>query len=44
MKKICLSLFTVLLLASCAKNAKSNKDTDLDKKFDTYKNNFISEL
>jgi len=44
MKKICLSLFTFFLLASCAKNAKSNEDTDLDKKFDTYKNNFISEL
>lgn len=44
MKKIGLSFFAVLLLISCAKNAKSTQDSDLNKKFDNYKNNFISAL
>ncbi|CAM3719166.1 DUF885 domain-containing protein [Flavobacterium chungbukense] len=44
MKKIGLSFFAVLLLISCAKNAKSTQDGDLNKKFDNYKNNFISAL
>ncbi|WP_289659795.1 DUF885 domain-containing protein [Flavobacterium panacagri] len=44
MKKICVSFFTVLLLASCAKNAKSAEDKDLNKKFDSYKDYFVSSL
>lgn len=44
MKKTCLSIFAVLLLTACAKNAKSNNDQDLNKKFDTYKTNFVTSL
>ncbi len=44
MKKFCVSLFTVALVASCAKNAKSGEDKDLNVKFDSYKDNFVSSL
>ncbi|MRX40013.1 DUF885 family protein [Flavobacterium sp. LC2016-23] len=44
MKKLLLSICTVTLLLSCNKSAKSSDDTSLDKKFDHYKDGFVTSL
>jgi uncharacterized protein (DUF885 family) len=44
MKKLFVSFFAITLLFSCNKSSKSNEDKALDKKFDTYKDGFVTAL
>lgn len=44
MKKLLLSIFALTLMVSCNKSAKSSADTSLDKKFDRYKDGFVTAL
>ena len=44
MKKLFVSFFAITLLFSCNKSTKSNGDKDLDKKFDQYKDGFVTDL
>ncbi|WP_163410939.1 DUF885 domain-containing protein [Flavobacterium ajazii] len=44
MKKLFVSIFTLTLLFSCNKSAKSGDDKALDKKFDKYKDGFVTAL
>ncbi|MEO6177304.1 MAG: DUF885 domain-containing protein [Flavobacterium circumlabens] len=44
MKKLLLFICTLTLLVSCNKSAKSTADTSLDKKFDHYKDGFVTAL
>lgn len=44
MKKIYVPFFAIFLLVSCNKNAKTAEDQDSNKKFDGYKDNFVSTL
>lgn len=44
MKKLFVSIFAITLLFSCNKSTKSNTDNVLDKKFDKYKDGFITAL
>jgi uncharacterized protein (DUF885 family) len=44
MKKLIASIFSITLLFSCNKSSKSNGDKALDKKFDKYKDHFVTGL
>jgi len=44
MKKLVVSFFAITLLFSCNKSTKSNEDKALDKKFDSYKDVFVTSL
>ena len=44
MKKLFVSIFTLTLFISCNKSTKSGDDNSLDKKFDKYKNGFVTSL
>ncbi|MDR7211535.1 DUF885 domain-containing protein [Flavobacterium piscis] len=44
MKKLLVAIITITLLFSCNKSTKTNADEDLDKKFDKYKDGFVTAL
>ncbi|CAI2768048.1 DUF885 domain-containing protein [Flavobacterium collinsii] len=44
MKKLFVSFFAITVLFSCNKSGKSNGDKELDTKFDTYKDRFVTDL
>ncbi|CAA9201986.1 DUF885 domain-containing protein [Flavobacterium collinsii] len=44
MKKLFVSFFAITVLFSCNKSGKSNGDKELDIKFDTYKDRFVTDL
>jgi uncharacterized protein (DUF885 family) len=44
MKKLFVSIITIAFLFSCKESAKPTADKDLDKKFDTYKDGFVTAL
>jgi uncharacterized protein (DUF885 family) len=44
MKKLFVSIFAITLLFSCNKSTKSNADKALDRKFDKYKDGFVTDL
>ncbi|WP_281309898.1 DUF885 domain-containing protein [Flavobacterium flavigenum] len=44
MKKLFVSIFTLTLFISCNKSTKSGDDNALDKKFDKYKDGFVTSL
>ncbi|WP_431241586.1 hypothetical protein ACQ9BO_16285 [Flavobacterium sp. P21] len=44
MKKLLIPIIAVSLLISCNKNSKTTVDKNLDRKFDKYKDNFVTDL